>query len=296
MRILLTGPAGQVGHELIAALRDRHAVTPLERSQLDLGDHAALREAIEAARPDILINAAAYTAVDKAETERDLVFAVNAAAPGIMAQCIQRLGGLFVHYSTDYVFDGAKASPYVEDDAPAPLNVYGASKLAGETAVIESGGTHLIFRTTWIYDLRGRNFLNTMRRLAAERPELRVIADQFGAPTWSRWVAQATAQVIDKCFESETSRDRLRVEWSGVYHLTAGGRTSWHGFASEIVEALAQKGLAPRIPVVPIGTADYPTPAARPANSVLSNEKVERVFGLKQVDWRAQLRECMQAL
>lgn len=296
MKILLTGRTGQVGHEVAAAVGAQHELVLLDRSGADLGEPDALRSLIEGHHPDILINAAAYTAVDKAEAERDLAFAVNATAPGVMAQCMQRLGGLMVHYSTDYVFDGRKASPYVEEDPPAPLNVYGASKLAGERAVIESGAMHLIFRTTWIYDLHGRNFLNTMRRLAAERPELRVVADQFGAPTWSRWVARATVQVLASCFASNDARERLRTQRSGVYHLTAGGRTSWHGFAGEIVEALACKGLAPRVPVLPIASTEYPTPAARPANSVLSNEKVKRVFGVEQVDWRAQLRECMEDL
>jgi dTDP-4-dehydrorhamnose reductase len=297
VNVLLIGSAGQIGAELLTVLQCHpFRVTAADRRALDLADAEALVSYVEALHPDILINAAAYTAVDKAESERDLAFAVNATAPGVMAQCMHRLGGLVVHYSTDYIFDGHKSSPYVEDDPPAPLNVYGASKLAGERAVVESGATHLIFRTCWIYDLRGRNFLNTMRRLAAERPELRVVADQFGAPTWSRWVARATAQVLAKCFESAGSRERLRAQWSGVYHMTAGGRTSWHGFASEIVEALAQKGLAPRIPVVPIGAGDYPTPAARPANSVLSNEKLKRAFGVEQVDWRAQLRECLEDL
>jgi dTDP-4-dehydrorhamnose reductase len=198
-----------------------------------------------------------------------------------------------VHYSTDYVFDGRKTGAYVEEDPTQPLSAYGASKLAGEQAVAATGCAHLIFRTAWIYDLRGRNFLNTMRRLAAERPELRVVADQFGAPTWSRWVARSTARIVEKCFASEETRAHLRSEWSGVYHLTAGGRTSWHGFAAAIVDALADRGLSPRVPVIPIGTADYPTPAARPANSVLSNDKIRRVFGLEQVDWHTQLSDCL---
>jgi dTDP-4-dehydrorhamnose reductase len=297
VNVLLIGVSGQIGHELNQALRhDRLRVTAIDRAALDLTDRDAVVRTVDDLHPDLLINAAAYTAVDKAESERDLAFAVNATAPGIMAQCMRRLGGVFVHYSTDYVFDGSKPAPYVEEDATGPLSVYGASKLAGEQAVAQAGATHLIFRTTWIYDLRGRNFLNTMRRLAGERPELRIVSDQFGAPTWSRWVARATVEVLHKCLEGDAARERLRNEWSGVYHLSAGGRTSWHGFAEQIVEALAGKGVVPRVPVMPISTADYPTPATRPVNSVLSNAKLRRVFGVEQVDWRAQLEECLEGV
>jgi dTDP-4-dehydrorhamnose reductase len=296
MRIAVTGTSGQVGHELARLLDGEVELVALDRRRLDLGSVDSISQVLHEVRPDVLINAAAYTAVDKAEAERDLAFAINATAPGVMAECMRRVGGVFVHYSTDYVFDGTKPQPYVEDDRTAPLNVYGASKLAGEKAVIESGAAHLIFRTTWIYDLRGRNFLNTVRRLAAERPELRIVADQFGAPTWSRWVARATAQAVRKCCGSDAARERVRSEWSGVYHLTAGGRTSWHGFACAIVDALTRKRVAPPVPVIPIGAAEYPTPAARPANSVLSNEKVRRVLGVEQVEWRTQLEECLAEL
>lgn len=292
MKTLITGAQGQVGHALAAFLKG-DSVVSLDRTQLDLADAAAVKRVVLDLRPEVLINAAAYTAVDKAESERELAFAVNAVAPGAMAEAMQRIGGLLVHYSTDYVFDGRKPGAYVEEDPTQPLSAYGASKLAGEQAVAASGCAHLIFRTAWIYDLRGRNFLNTMRRLAAERPELRVVADQFGAPTWSHWVARSTARIVEQCCASEATRAQLRSEWSGVYHLTAGGRTSWHGFASAIVDALADRGLSPRVPVVPIGTAEYPTPAARPANAVLGNDKIRRVFGLEQVDWRTQLSDCL---
>jgi dTDP-4-dehydrorhamnose reductase len=292
MKVLITGAAGQVGFELTRALAHWRVVAVV-REALDLTDLASVERAVMEVRPDVLINAAAYTAVDKAEAEFAAAHAVNAVAPGVLAQCMRRLGGLLVHYSTDYVFDGSKASAYGEDDAPHPLSVYGASKLAGEQAILESGATHLVFRTAWVYDLRGRNFLNTIRRLASERPELRVVADQFGAPTWSRWIARTTAQVLQACLETDSARERVRSEWSGVYHMTAGGRTSWHGFASAIVEQLAERGLTTRVPVTAIGTADYPTPAQRPANSVLSNDKLRRTFGIQQVDWREQLQDCL---
>jgi dTDP-4-dehydrorhamnose reductase len=296
MRVVLLGASGQVGSELLAALGRGAQVAAFGRSDLDLRDAAGLRTRLIDLRPDLVLNAAAYTTVDQAESERDLAFAVNATAPGVMAECMRELGGVLVHYSTDYVFDGTKAEAYVEDDLPAPRSVYGASKLAGEQAVAAAGAAHLILRTSWVYDLRGRNFLNTIRRLAAQRPELRIVDDQFGAPTWARWIARATLQVVDRCMQSPVSRDRLRSEWGGVYHLTAGGRTTWHGFAGEIVELLAGRGLLPRVPVVPIATAQYPLPAARPANSVLSNAKVREVFGVEQVDWRTQLRECLAEL
>jgi dTDP-4-dehydrorhamnose reductase len=295
MKVLITGAAGQIGFELSRALA--HAdVVALGRDALDLTRPREVERVVMDVRPDVLVNAAAYTAVDRAETEPDLAFAVNAAAPGTMAQCMRRLGGLLVHYSTDYVFDGRKADAYTEEDPTNPLSVYGASKLAGERAVIDSGGAHLVFRTAWIYDLRGRNFLNTMRRLASERPELRVVADQFGAPTWSRWVARATAQVLERCFEDGGARAPLDTGWSGVYHMTAAGRTSWHGFASAIVDQLAERGVTPRVPVTAIGTADYPTPAQRPGNAVLSNGKLTRIFGVQPVDWREQLRACTAEL
>jgi dTDP-4-dehydrorhamnose reductase len=291
-KVVVLGATGQVGRALQQQLADLSPIV-LDRSRIDLSDRRSIEAGLDQLRPDLLINAAAYTAVDKAESEPAAAFAANAAAPGVMAERMRDLGGVFVHYSTDYVFDGRKPEPYVEDDATAPLNVYGASKLAGEAAVRDSGAAYLIFRTSWIYDLHGRNFLTTMRRLAGERPELRIVADQFGAPTWAGWVATATAQVVRQCFATGAARERLQTEWSGVYHLTAGGRTSWHGFAAEIVERLAQTGVTPRVPVVPIPAADYPTPAARPVNSMLSNEKVRRVFGVEQVDWHEQLRDCL---
>jgi dTDP-4-dehydrorhamnose reductase len=296
MKVLLTGPTGQVGSALRAVLDPAIELVPVPRAALDLCRPADVAGLIDTVRPDVLINAAAYTAVDQAESDKDRAFAINATAPGVMALAMKRLGGLLVHYSTDYVFDGTKPAPYVEEDPTRPLSVYGDSKLAGEKAVFDAGGACLIFRTSWIYDLQGRNFFTTMRRLAGERPELRVVADQFGAPTSARWVAQATAQVLDACYASDSSRARLQSDWRGIYHLTAGGRTSWHGFAQAIVAGLADKGVVPRVPVVPIGTRDYPTPAVRPANSVLSNAKNERVFGVRQVDWSEQLQGYLQGV
>jgi dTDP-4-dehydrorhamnose reductase len=240
-----------------------------------LRDAARIGEAVRAANPDVIVNAAAYTAVDKAESEGDLAFAVNAVAPGILAEEARRSGTLLVHYSTDYVFDGSKPTPYVEDDAPNPLNVYGASKLAGERAIAASGCRHLILRTSWVYGPRGSNFLLTILRVARERPELRVVDDQIGAPTSSRAIAHATAQV-------------LRPGAHGTYHLSAAGQVSWCGFARAI---LARAGVA--TPVVPIRSEDYPTAAKRPRNSLLENSRLRADFGVALAPWEAGLEEVM---
>ena len=277
MRILLTGAIGQVGWELRKTLAPLGEVAAFGRAELDLRDADRLREAVRAANPDVIVNAAAYTAVDKAESERDAAFAVNAAAPGILAEEAKRNGALLVHYSTDYVFDGAKAAPYVEDDATNPLNVYGASKLAGERAVAASGCRHLILRTSWVYGPRGSNFMLTMLRLAKERPELRVVDDQLGAPTSSLAIARATVQV-------------LRPGAHGLYHLAAAGQTTWCGFARAI---LARAGSA--TPVTPIRTEDYPTPARRPRNSRLDCSRLRADFGVQMASWEEQLGEVTLA-
>jgi len=227
-------------------------------------------------------NPAAHTAVDKAESEQDLAHAVNAIAPGILAEEAARLDALLVHYSTDYVFNGSGVTPWREDDACDPLNVYGASKLAGERAIAASGCRHLIFRTSWVYGARGSNFLLTMRRLMRERPELKIVADQIGAPTWCRDLAEATALVLSQI--SACGFD----QW-GVYHMTNAGETSWHGFA-EAIQAL--DGTDARL--LPIPSSDYPTPAQRPLNSRLNNDRLEQVFGLRLQDWQAALALCME--
>jgi dTDP-4-dehydrorhamnose reductase len=277
LRILLTGRDGQVGWELQKTLAPLGELTALGLAELDLSDAGRLREAVREANPDVIVNAAAHTAVDKAESERDVAFAVNATAPGVLAEEAKKNGALLVHYSTDYVFDGTKPAPYVEEDEPNPLNVYGASKLAGERAIAASGCRHLILRTSWVYGPRGSNFYFTMLRLARERPELRVVDDQVGAPTSSLEIARATAQLL--------RRDAL-----GLYHMCAAGVTTWCGFARAI---LARAGVA--TPVVAIGTEDYPMPAKRPLNSRLDCSRLHAAFGVALAPWEEQLSEVTLA-
>ncbi|MDA1116576.1 MAG: dTDP-4-dehydrorhamnose reductase [Proteobacteria bacterium] len=277
MRILLTGKDGQVGWELQKTLAALGEVTALGRAELDLRDAERIGEVVRAAKPEVIVNAAAYTAVDKAESERDLAFAVNAVAPGVLAAEAKRSGALLVHYSTDCVFDGSKNSPYVENDELNPLNIYGASKLAGERAIADSGCRHLILRTSWVYGPRGSNFLLTMLRLARERPELRVVDDQIGAPTSSLAIARATAQLLPRGA-------------GGLYHFCAAGEASWCGFARAI---LARAGIA--TPVVAIRTEDYPTPARRPRNSCLDCSRLRKDFGLSLASWEEQLSEVTLA-
>jgi dTDP-4-dehydrorhamnose reductase len=278
VKLLLTGAAGQVGWELAPRLAALGEVVAPERGSLDLADAGGLRACVRAARPDVIVNAAAYTAVDRAESEPGLAFAVNAAAPGVLAEEAKRLGALLVHYSTDYVFDGTKPAPYVEDDPPNPLSVYGRSKLEGERAIRASGCRRLILRTTWIYAGRGRNFLLTMLRLAAERPELRVVDDQRGAPTWARDIAVATTTLLGNPPE-------------GLFHLAAGGATTWCGFARAIMQ---RAGLA--TPVHAIATSEYPTPARRPANSVLDCGRLRAAAGIVMPAWEEGLAGCLAGL
>jgi len=282
VRILLTGKSGQVGYELQRALASLGDIIAPDRAELDLAQPPTIERALQAHRPDIIVNAAAYTAVDRAEAERDLAVTVNAAAPVVIAREAARLGALLVHYSTDYVFDGEKKAPYIEDDAPNPISVYGASKLEGEKAIRASGCRHLIFRTSWVYAARGKNFLLTVLRLAGERPELRIVDDQFGAPTTARMLARATEAVLARPWDDRAS---------GTYHMTAAGRTTWCGFAREIVAA---KGLA--TPVVPIRTEEYPLPARRPRNSMLDNTKLHRTFGVRLPNWQEGLSQTLAEL
>lgn len=275
-RILLTGRNGQVGWELERTLAPLGQIHACDHSSLDLADADSIRSAVRAFKPDVIVNAAAYTAVDQAEAEPELAQAINGTAPGILAEEAKRLGALLVHYSTDYVFDGTKPTPYTEADAPNPLGVYGRSKLAGEQAVQAVGGEHLILRTSWVYGLRGRNFLLTIMRLAGEKPLLRIVGDQVGAPTWCRNIAETTAALL-------ASPQGPR----GLFHLTAGGTTSWHGFAAAIVAA---RGATAR--VEEITTADYPLPARRPANSRLDCGAL-RAQGIALPDWQDQLRLCL---
>ncbi|MBU1666706.1 MAG: dTDP-4-dehydrorhamnose reductase [Gammaproteobacteria bacterium] len=290
MKILLTGGNGQVGWELRRTLACLGEVVAVDSKEMDLTDADAIRRVVREVNPRIIVNPAAHTAVDKAESESDRAYAINAGAPGILAEEAEKLGALLVHYSTDYVFDGTGDTPWREDDASGPLNVYGASKLAGEQAIQAACRRHLIFRTSWVYGARGANFLLTMRRLMRERPELKIVADQIGAPTWSRMLAEATALILAQQISPARGADRPDP-W-GVYHMTNAGETSWHGFA-EAIQTL--DGAESKARLLPIPSSDYPTPAKRPLNSRLNNDKLARVFGVRLPDWREALALCMDS-
>ncbi|MEX2150256.1 MAG: dTDP-4-dehydrorhamnose reductase [Steroidobacteraceae bacterium] len=273
MKILLTGATGQVGWELRRTLAPLGEVRSLDRFGLDLADAPVIVATVRALQPEVIVNAAAYTAVDKAESEREAAFAVNATAPRVLAEEAKRIGAFLVHYSTDYVFDGEKSTPYIEDDAARPINVYGESKLAGEQAILRSGCRHLVLRTSWVYGPRGRNFYLTMLRLARERPELKVVDDQVGAPTSSLEIARATAALLEK-----------RAQ--GLYHMAAAGETSWCGFARALLQ---RAGIA--TPVAAIRTEDYPAPAKRPRNSRLDCSRLRADCGVALAPWEEQLSE-----
>lgn len=290
--ILVTGIGGQVGFALLRHLQGLGEVVGLDRTALDLARPDMIREVVRTIRPTLIVNPAAYTAVDVAERERDLAMAINAAAPRALAEEAAQVGASLIHYSTDYVFDGTKADPYVETDAPNPLNVYGQSKLAGEQAIAAVGGRHLILRTSWVYGARGRNFLTTMLRLAKERDELKIVADQFGAPTWSETIAALTAHVVSQALVSDDA-DAWWSRHGGLYHMTAAGAASWHEFATAIFEQARME----RVPtVLPIPASAYPTPASRPVNSRLANDRFVRAFGLAAPQWRDALRLCMDGM
>jgi dTDP-4-dehydrorhamnose reductase len=285
--ILLTGINGQVGFELARSLQGLGNVVALDRNGLDLGDLDQIRRVVRELKPALIVNPAAYTAVDKAESDVDAAMRLNGEAPGVLAEEAKKLNAALVHYSTDYVFNGKKDGAYIEDDAVDPQNVYGKSKLAGEQVIAASGCDHLIFRTSWVYGTRGKNFLLTMLRLGAERDELSVVADQIGAPTWAGTIAVMTANVIA---QSLVAGPEWWVDKSGVYHLTASGATSWHGFAQAIFDLSA---LSKKPVVKPIPAAEYPTPALRPSNSRMAAEKLAAAFGLSAPDWRDALALCM---
>jgi dTDP-4-dehydrorhamnose reductase len=285
MKVLINGRHGQVSHELQRRLGAVGELIVLGRDQLDLAQPDQVRRQVQNIRPDLIINAAAHTAVDLAESEPQAAFAINAVAPGILAEEALALDIPLIHYSTDYVFDGMKAGPYTEDDTPNPLGVYGKSKLAGEQAIRDVQGKHLILRTSWVYSTHGRNFLLTMQRLLQEKPELRVVADQIGAPTWAGTIANSTLALIERWQANEVA------DW-GTYHLSAQGETSWFGFAQAIGEALRQQG-KPCATLIAIPSSDYPTPAARPLNSRLDCSRLQRDWGVRQPDWQTALRECL---
>ena len=287
MKILLIGKNGQVGWELRRTLAPLGEVVAVDYPEINFTDVLALRQLVAGMRPSVVVNAAAYTAVDKAETETELCRQINAVAPGVLAEEAKKIGALMVHYSTDYIFDGMKTSPYVETDAPNPLGTYGRSKLEGDRAVKASGADHLIFRLCWVYGARGQNFMLTMQRLAREREKLRVVADQFGCPTWSRMIAETTALALKQVLAGAD-----RSMFNGEYHLAAAGQTNWHEFASRIIEWMPEAERKCRA-VENIATAEYPTPARRPAYSVLDCGKLQKTFGLRLPDWEASLQQVL---
>ncbi len=285
LKILITGQHGQVSRELQLRLQDLGDLIVLGRDQLDLANPDQIRQQVRAHRPDLIINAAAHTAVDQAESEPDVAFAINAIAPGVLAEEAKALGIPLIHYSTDYVFDGSKPAPYTEADTPNPLGVYGQSKLAGEQAITAVGGKYLILRTSWVYSSHGKNFLLTMQRLLKEKPQTRIVADQIGAPTWAGSIAHSTRGLIERWQAGEPG------EW-GVYHLTARGETSWFGFAEAIGEHLRTQGNA-CAELEPIPASAYPTPARRPLNSRLDCSRLQQQWHISQPPWQDALRECL---
>ena len=286
MKVLISGRNGQVAQALLTSLQGLGEIICLGRAELDLADVDAVRAQVRALRPDLIINAAAYTAVDQAESEPAQAFAINAIAPGVLAEEAKALGVPLIHYSTDYVFDGSKNSPYLENDASQPLGVYGQSKLAGEQAIAAVGGDYLILRTSWVYSLYGRNFLLTMQRLLQEREELRVVSDQIGAPTWAGTIADTTRALIEQWQAGSPGA------W-GIYHLTGQGETSWFGFASAIGEHLKAAG-KPCARLLPIASSEYPTPAQRPANSRLDCSRLQTAWNVRLPQWQVALADCLR--
>jgi len=292
MKILLLGRGGQVGWELCRSLMPLGIVTALDRTQCDLSDPDLIPGIIRENQPEIIVNAAAYTAVDKAEDEEELATVVNGTSVKVLAEEAQKMNALLVHYSTDYVFDGTKSGAYTESDTPNPVNAYGRSKLHGENAIIESGCEYLVFRTSWVYAARGNNFLKTMLRLARERNELRIVADQYGAPTWSRNIADVTSQVL----HAVQQQRRTGGTRSSIYHLSAGGITTWHGFAAAVIEHARKHAASDSIitqRVLPIATEDYPLPARRPRNSQLDSGALARHYGLRMPEWHDAVEMCI---
>lgn len=292
-RILIVGSAGQLGVELQKSFAGAGSITAVDLPAVDITDASEFRAFIRETNPDVILNAAAYTAVDRAESQPELAHAVNAEAPRIMAEECLRSNALLVHYSTDYVFDGSKPGPWVETDTPNPLSVYGASKLAGEQAVESVGGKTLIFRTSWIYGSRGKNFLLTMLRLGQERDQLSIVDDQIGAPTTSSQLAAATHSIVTGVLSSKFGEP---ASWAGLYHMTCSGSTSWFGFAEAIFTRASELLGANSPTLTPILTSAYPAHAKRPHNSVLSNEKLKSRFGVELASWESALDDVFEAL
>jgi len=293
--ILITGKNGQVGWELQRALLPLGHIVALDRQELDLSNAESIRKGIQHIRPDVIVNAAAYTMVDKAEEEQGPAMQINGIAPGILAEEARQQKALLIHYSTDYIFDGSKSTAYTEADAPGPMNVYGATKLAGEQAIQSIDGDHVILRTSWVYGSRGNNFLLTMLRLMQERENLRVVADQVGAPTWARLIAGATALIVK---QSLSERQQKTFE-SGLYHLTSSGQTSWYGFAEKIREIVQQQNKKDVLKIeniTPVSSEEYPTPAKRPRNSRMAISKLQQKYNLSMPGWDAALELCLDDL
>jgi len=291
-RILVTGKNGQVGFELRRSLSVLGEVIAVDRDECDLADPETIRRVVRAARPDVIVNPAAYTAVDKAESEPDLARAINAVAAGVLAEEAARCGALIVHYSTDYVFDGVGDGVYSEDDAPNPQSVYGQTKLEGERAVAAANPRHLILRTSWVFGAHGANFLKTMLRLAREREALKIVADQFGAPTSAALLADVTAHAVARYLREGAASFPF-----GVYHLVSAGETSWHGYAQYVIESARRRGQTFKVAeLAPIPTSAYPLPAPRPANSRLSTAKLQQAFGLTLPQWQAQVEQVLTLL
>ncbi len=286
--ILLIGKIGQVGYELRRTLAPVGQVVAVDYPEIDLTDGGSIRKWIRDTAPAVVINAAAYTAVDKAESEPARCHQINGVAPGILAEEAKRAGAPLLHYSTDYVFDGTKKTPYTEQDSPDPLGAYGRSKLAGDLAVQQVGGNFLVFRLCWVYGARGQNFMLTVMRLAREQEKLRVVSDQFGSPTWSRMIAETTTLALKQVLVAGDP-----AAYKGIYHLAATGHTSWHGFAEAIVRLMPQEGKKCKV-IDAITTPEYPLPAKRPAFSVLACEKLQRTFGLQLPHWEESLRQVLE--
>lgn len=288
--ILVTGKNGQVGYELQRSLMSLGAVIAVHRNRMNLADNDSIRAAITQIKPDVIVNAAAYTAVDKAETEQQAAMQVNGIAPGVLAEEAKKLDALLIHYSTDYVYDGTKTGVYKETDNTNPVNYYGVSKLAGEQAIQASEVDYLILRTSWVYGARGGNFLLTMLRLMKEREILNVIDDQHGAPTWSRLIAEVTAHIVKQALEER----KAQKFQSGIYHLASGGETTWHGFASKIAQLVINKEALKVQSIEKIPTSQYPTPAKRPHNSRISTQALSERFSLRLPAWDEALALCME--
>jgi len=295
LKILVTGKRGQVGWELQRTLMPLGRVFAVDRESMNLADSSAIVQTIAHLKPDVIVNAAAYTAVDKAETEQALAMQINGQAVQVLAEEAKKHKALLIHYSTDYVFDGTKSQPYSENDTTAPVNYYGVSKLAGEQAIQTVASDYLILRTSWVYGNRGNNFLLTMLRLMQERETMAIVSDQYGTPTWARFIAETTAHIIKQALQEKAER----LFTSGVYHLTATGDTSWHGFAQMILQLAKKNAWQPELKIKTLdktGTANYPTPAKRPLNSRMATEALCERFSLHLPSWDEALALCMERL